>query len=180
MNKLMIVAAAAASSLVAGAADIYVSLETGKNKNDGTKEAPLKNLWKALEKAETVVDETYETSWVEHAYLEPEAIVMIPLENGGLEMRGDTQNPFFNKNVLCEALCLPEEKVLIRPDTQGGSFGGKCEQISAMAVRAGLAALELKRRHPELKFVLPAPRENICNLCKKIYADFCAVHPEGE
>ena len=52
MNKLMIVAAAAASSLVAGAADIYVSLETGKNKNDGTKEAPLKNLWKALEKAD--------------------------------------------------------------------------------------------------------------------------------
>ncbi|MBS7409968.1 MAG: DUF1565 domain-containing protein, partial [Muribaculaceae bacterium] len=29
-----------------------VSLETGKNKNAGTKEAPLKNLWKALEKAE--------------------------------------------------------------------------------------------------------------------------------
>lgn len=100
---------------------------------------------KALENAETVIDETYETSWVEHAYLEPEAIVMIPLENGGLEMRGDTQNPFFNKNVLCEALCLPEEKVLIRPDTQGGSFGGKCEQISAMAVRAGLAALALNR-----------------------------------
>lgn len=100
---------------------------------------------KALERAETVVDETYETSWVEHAYLEPEAIVMVPLENGGLEMRGDTQNPFFNKNVICEALRLPEEKVLIHPDTQGGSFGGKCAQISAMAVRAGLAALELKR-----------------------------------
>ena len=34
------------------AGDIYVSLENGKNKNDGTKEAPLKNLWKALENAE--------------------------------------------------------------------------------------------------------------------------------
>ena len=52
MNKLMIAAAFAMSSLVAGAADIYVSLETGKNKNAGTKEAPLKNLWKALEQAE--------------------------------------------------------------------------------------------------------------------------------
>lgn len=42
----------ALAALVAPAADIYVSLANGKNKNTGTKEAPLKNLWKALEKAE--------------------------------------------------------------------------------------------------------------------------------
>lgn len=100
---------------------------------------------KAMERAEVIIEESYETSWVEHAYLEPEAIVMVPTKDGGLEMRGDTQNPFFNRAVICEALELPEEKVRIRPDTQGGSFGGKCEQISAMAVRAGLAALKLKR-----------------------------------
>ena len=41
---------AAATSL--SAADIYVSLASGKNKNAGTKEAPLKNLWKALETAD--------------------------------------------------------------------------------------------------------------------------------
>ena len=51
MKKLAIAAAVAALAIVAGAADIYVSLATGKNKNAGTKEAPLKNLWKALEKA---------------------------------------------------------------------------------------------------------------------------------
>ncbi|MBR3956399.1 MAG: right-handed parallel beta-helix repeat-containing protein [Kiritimatiellae bacterium] len=53
MNKLMIWTALAVAATTAQAADIYVSLETGKNKNEGTKEAPLKNLWKALEKAET-------------------------------------------------------------------------------------------------------------------------------
>lgn len=52
MNKLMLASILAGTSLIAGAADIYVSLETGKNKNAGTKEAPLKNLWKALEQAE--------------------------------------------------------------------------------------------------------------------------------
>ena len=51
MNKLMTLTAAALAATTAAAADIYVSLETGKNKNDGTKEAPLKNLWKALENA---------------------------------------------------------------------------------------------------------------------------------
>ena len=48
MNKLMIWTALAVAATTAQAADIYVSLETGKNKNEGTKEAPLKNLWKSV------------------------------------------------------------------------------------------------------------------------------------
>ena len=51
MNKLIIAAAALACSASLSAADIYVSLSTGKKKNPGTKEAPLKNLWHALQKA---------------------------------------------------------------------------------------------------------------------------------
>ncbi|MGN0852660.1 MAG: right-handed parallel beta-helix repeat-containing protein [Kiritimatiellia bacterium] len=53
MKKILLIGMAALASAGAGAADFYVSLESGKNKNDGTKEAPLKNLWKALEKADT-------------------------------------------------------------------------------------------------------------------------------
>ena len=36
------------SCLSLGAKDIFVSLGTGKNGNPGTKAAPYKNLWKAL------------------------------------------------------------------------------------------------------------------------------------
>lgn len=49
MKKMMFVAAIAAAAAVS-AADVYVSLSTGKKKNAGTKEAPLKNLWHALQK----------------------------------------------------------------------------------------------------------------------------------
>ena len=52
LKKVVAVAAVAMGAVfTASAADIYVSLSTGANKNAGTKEAPLKNLWKALEKA---------------------------------------------------------------------------------------------------------------------------------
>ena len=51
MKKLMILTAAMAVLTTLSAADIYVSLSTGKKKNAGTKEAPLKNLWHALQKA---------------------------------------------------------------------------------------------------------------------------------
>ena len=47
----MIWTALAIAATTAQAADIYVSLETGKKKNAGTKEAPLKNLWHALQQA---------------------------------------------------------------------------------------------------------------------------------
>lgn len=52
-QKIMCAALATVCAASVSAADLYVSLATGKNKNAGTKEAPLKNLWKALEKAET-------------------------------------------------------------------------------------------------------------------------------
>ena len=51
MSKLIIWTALAVTAVTAQAADIYVSLETGKKKNAGTKEAPLKNLWHALQQA---------------------------------------------------------------------------------------------------------------------------------
>ena len=52
MIKAVFAIAAAAAVMGSSAADIYVSLSTGKKKNAGTKEAPLKNLWHALQKAE--------------------------------------------------------------------------------------------------------------------------------
>ena len=51
MNHLLCLAALAAAS-AASAGDLYVSLSTGANKNAGTKEAPFKNLWKAVEAAQ--------------------------------------------------------------------------------------------------------------------------------
>ena len=51
MNRILVAVAVTAAASFASAADIYVSLDGGKNKNERTKEAPLKNLWKALENA---------------------------------------------------------------------------------------------------------------------------------
>lgn len=55
MKRKMLLAAAVLFCIsgIASAKDYYVSLSRGKNKNPGTKEAPLKNLWKALSVAKT-------------------------------------------------------------------------------------------------------------------------------
>ena len=49
----LVTVAAFGLSIPLSAKDIFVSLDTGKNKNAGTREAPYKNLWKALSVAET-------------------------------------------------------------------------------------------------------------------------------
>lgn len=50
-KKISLIGLLTMSLFAVQAADWYVSIETGKNKNAGTREAPLKNIWKAVEKA---------------------------------------------------------------------------------------------------------------------------------
>lgn len=52
MKKSIVLLAAISAVFHVSANDIYVSLSSGKNKNAGTKEAPLKNIWKAVEKSQ--------------------------------------------------------------------------------------------------------------------------------
>ena len=52
MKFLAALAIAAGAATSAQAADLYVSLNTGANGNDGSKAAPYKNLWKALKQAQ--------------------------------------------------------------------------------------------------------------------------------
>ena len=52
MKRSLVIFAVATTAFCASAKDVYVSLSSGKNNNAGTKEAPFKNIWKAVEKAQ--------------------------------------------------------------------------------------------------------------------------------
>ena len=52
LKKLLAAALLGAFALTSFGADLYVSKSTGNNKAEGTKDAPLKNLWKAVDKAQ--------------------------------------------------------------------------------------------------------------------------------
>ena len=101
MNKTFIALAIAAVSVGASASDIYVSLSSGKNKNAGTKEAPLKNLWKALETAadgdvihmaEGIYPGKMKQSW----FLIDKAVSII----GGYSADFTTRDPLKNKTMF--------------------------------------------------------------------------------
>ncbi len=86
-------------------------------------------------RADVVVDDTYETPWNEHAYLEPEA-ALASWEDETLVVRTATQYPHHQRSEIARILGLPTDRVRVAGTVVGGAFGGKTE-ISCQ----GLAAL---------------------------------------
>ena len=96
------------------------------------------NAEAGLAQADLVVDETYSTPFVEHAYLEPEAVLAYRDDQGRLVVRSATQYSHLHRRAVCETMGLPPEQVRILPTVVGGAFGAKtdisCECVAALLV----------------------------------------------
>jgi CO/xanthine dehydrogenase Mo-binding subunit/aerobic-type carbon monoxide dehydrogenase small subunit (CoxS/CutS family) len=104
------------------------------------------NIEQALQQAAYVAEDTYSTSYVEHAYIEPEAgYAEVFVENGHERLRvfACTQTPVMDQEEVARVLQLPKEAVHIVPSEIGGGFGGKLD-VSIQPLLA-VAAWTLKR-----------------------------------
>jgi CO/xanthine dehydrogenase Mo-binding subunit len=93
--------------------------------------------------AEMVIDETYTTTWVDHAYLEPDAGISYLDEEGRITVVCPTQNVHYDQKEVAALLALPMEKVRIVQCATGGGFGGRLD-ITVQCLLA-LAAFHLKK-----------------------------------
>lgn len=96
----------------------------------------------AIKNADLIVQGTYKTQFIDHAYLEPEAGIAWMDENGVLTIRVSTQVVEHFRSIAA-ALQLPQNKVHIMGALVGGGFGGK-EDIT-VELFIGLAALKTRR-----------------------------------
>nr|MCU0816574.1 molybdopterin-dependent oxidoreductase [Cypionkella sp.] len=80
----------------------------------------------ALAQAAHVVDGGMETSFVEHAYIEPEA-GSAWMEGETLVIRACTQAPVMDRDDTAAILGLPPDRVRIIPSAVGGGFGSKLD-----------------------------------------------------
>lgn len=81
----------------------------------------------AMAQADVVVERTYQTSHIEHTYLEPDAGVGYLDWDGTLVILASTQNPHYDQKEVAELLGLKEEKVRIVQAATGGGFGSKLD-----------------------------------------------------
>jgi CO/xanthine dehydrogenase Mo-binding subunit len=104
------------------------------------------NIEKGFAESDFVINQTYTTQLVEHAYIEPEAVIAIPLEgNKGIKIIGSIQNPHTARKIVAIALGWPLAKVRIVQAELGGSFGGKDDTMNILSARAAIAALKTGR-----------------------------------
>ncbi|HVO64020.1 MAG TPA: molybdopterin cofactor-binding domain-containing protein [Terriglobales bacterium] len=80
----------------------------------------------ALKQADIVVEGDYETGFVEHAHIEPEAGFARRVGDH-IEVQACTQSPYMDRNELAKILGIPPESVRIIPTAVGGGFGAKLD-----------------------------------------------------
>ena len=94
--------------------------------------------------ADLVVEQSYETQQVEHAYLEPEAGLAYVDHDGIVTVVSPSQNITHHRHMLAAALSLPINRVRMIMSPVGGGFGGKEDMI----YQGILALLAIKTRRP--------------------------------
>jgi CO/xanthine dehydrogenase Mo-binding subunit/aerobic-type carbon monoxide dehydrogenase small subunit (CoxS/CutS family) len=94
---------------------------------------------------------TFETTYVEHAYIEPEAGTARVVA-GRVEVFATTQTPYMDRDELALILGLPEDRVRVIPSACGGGFGGKLD----LSLQPLIAIAALLLDHP-VRAVYPRP-----------------------
>lgn len=91
----------------------------------------------ALENSAYTVEETFSSQRIEHAFLEPEAALAVPEENGVL-LYTQGQGVHDDQRQVSAILGVPLENVRVKLVSNGGAFGGK-EDLSIQGHTALLA-----------------------------------------
>jgi CO/xanthine dehydrogenase Mo-binding subunit len=80
---------------------------------------------KGFEEADVVVEETFTTQTIHHAYLEPISCVAAYDPYFGLTLHTALQSPHIVGNLVAEVLGLARSRVRVAGPAMGGGFGGK-------------------------------------------------------
>ncbi len=84
------------------------------------------NVEDALAEAHVVVEGEFETGFVEHAYIEPEAGFARRVGDR-IEVQACTQSPYMDRDDIAKILGLSPDAVRILPTAVGGGFGSKLD-----------------------------------------------------
>ncbi len=111
-----------------------------------TKHIPIRkgDVDTALAACDLVIENTYETQQVEHAYLEPEAGLAWVDHDGVVTVLSPSQNITHHRHMLSRIIAKPINKVRFIMSPVGGGFGGKEDMI----YQGMLALLAMKTGKP--------------------------------
>ncbi len=128
--------------------------------NFETTQFTIGDVESTIKKSAIISKGKYRTQRIEHGFLEKEAAIARPGNNGGIEVFSQSQGIYEDRRQIAMILGIPEEKVRIILIPNGGGFGGK-EDLSVQGqaalfsfllnkpVKLSLSREESIRLHPK-------------------------------
>ena len=99
----------------------------------------------AMATAALVIEGTYRVGHQEQLYIENQAMIAVPRDDGGVTVHGSLQCPYYIHKAMKRALAMGDELAVVVQAETGGGFGGKEEYPSIIAVHAALLALKCSK-----------------------------------
>lgn len=102
------------------------------------------NLGSSWNQAEVIVSHEYQTQFIDHAFMQPEAGTAVPTPDGRITVYVASQWPHDDQRQIAHALALPLDRIRVIEMAVGGAFGGRED----MSVQIPLALLAFKTGRP--------------------------------
>ena len=144
------------------APDAPLVFETDQNNVQAHKHVSRGDADGAIARSKYVIHEKFETPWTEHAFLEPECCVALPLENGGVKLLTTDQSAHTTQHECAAMLGVDFDHCLVENQLVGGGFGGK-EDMSVQhhaALIAYVARVPVKVKLTRQESILIHPKRH--------------------
>ena len=83
------------------------------------------DLEQGFAESDVILEHTFYTAITDHAFLEPECSIAVPLPDGRMEIYVGSQIPYQDRTQVARVMGWPEERVRVVGQLMGGGFGGK-------------------------------------------------------
>ncbi len=130
------------------------------------------NMEKGFAESEVILEHTFHTATTDHAFIEPECSIAVPLTDGRMEIYCGSQIPYQDRTQVARVMGWPEERVRIVGQLMGGGFGGK-EDIAGqihVAMLANVTKRPVKLLFDRHESLLVHPKRHATQIRVKIGA----------
>ena len=134
--------------------------------------------------SDVILEQTFHTAITDHAFLEPECSIAVPLADGRMEIYVGSQIPYQDRTQVARVMGWPEERVRVVGQLMGGGFGGKEDIMGQIhvAMLANVTQRPVKLLFDRHESLLVHPKRHATQIRVKLGAkkNGCLVAMETE
>ncbi|WKZ34743.1 MAG: molybdopterin-dependent oxidoreductase [Anaerolineales bacterium] len=122
--------------------------------------------------SDVILEHTFHTQITDHAFIEPECSIGVPLPDGRMEIYVGSQIPYQDRTQVARAMGWEEERVRIVGQLMGGGFGGKEDVMGQIhvAMLANVTQRPVKLLFDRHESLLVHPKRHATQIRVKIGA----------